>query len=426
MVTISNGRIEAVGEDRGPVSALDELDCEGCVVIPGMYDCHTHLFQILGRGLGDGDELMTWLRRYMLPLALEVTTSEAVAAARLAALQAAKCGTVSVLDNHYAPTSVEGTLGVVGAIGEVGLRGAVARGIFGPPTPGGQRMGVPPGFARSIEEELDVMGVCMAETGSGSLVTVWPAPENLVYTHPDLVIAAAELATAAGVRWHTHCSESRFEVEIFTEIQGVRPVRWLSNHGLLSQETTLAHGIWLDDDEVALIGEAGAAISYNPVSNGYLASGVFRLTDVIQAGGVVGLGTDGVAVAGQDIVDVMKAGVLMQRLSHLDPTAATAHSFLKLGTAAGAKFMGGAGGTMSVGEIADMAVLEAPPIENTPNHDPVANLIYSGRARARHTVVGGKVIVRDGRSTTVDEDEVVALAAEAARSLASRLPGQPR
>jgi 5-methylthioadenosine/S-adenosylhomocysteine deaminase len=422
-VAISGDRIVAVGDSTDLASyrsgATRIVDCTGKVVMPGLTDGHTHLFQTLGRGMGDGLSLVPWLRRFMFPYSRTITADLAVAAARLGALQAALSGTTVVVDNHYAPTDTATTLEVAAAIESVGIRGAVARGIFGDPNRGGEIMGVAPElFPWSNQQEIEITKECLAERPAGSQVEIWPGPENIVYVTPDLIAASAELATAAGVRWHMHCSESADEIGFFESIYGTRPVAWLAREGLLSERTTLAHAIWLDDDEVQALGHHRSTAVHNPVSNQYLASGVIRLRALQEAGANVALGSDGIAVTGQDMFEAMKAGVLLQRVHHLDPTATTVEQFLEMAAVSGATMTGFEAGALEPGRLADLVVLDIDKVRHTPWNRPVASVVHCGRAAdVDMTIVGGQIIVAGGRSTLVDEDEVRSQAAEAAQSL---------
>ena len=129
----------------------------------------------------------------------------------------------------------------------------------------------------------------------------------------DLLRSSVELAREFGVGWHTHCSEGSIDPEIYLDVYGIRPATWLAEEGLLGEDATLAHGIWFDDAEIEQIGATRSGVSYNPVSNEYIGNGVARLRDLRQAGASVGLGTDGVAVTGQDMFECMKQSVLLQR-----------------------------------------------------------------------------------------------------------------
>ncbi|MDE0171463.1 MAG: amidohydrolase [bacterium] len=422
-VAISGDRIAALGRraDLGPhrANAGRVIDCSGKLIIPGLTDGHTHLFQSLGRGLGDGMSLVPWLRHFMLPYSLNMNREIAVAAVKLGALQAALSGTTMVVDNHYAPTDTETTLAVAGAVEEVGIRGAIARGIFGEMNPGAELMGVPPEFFRWTDaQDLAITEECMAERPAGSLVEVWPCPENIVYVTPDIIEGSAELAEAGGVRWHMHCSEAHDEIGFFEAVHADRPVAWLEKRGVLTHRTTLAHAIWLDPDEVSAMGAAGATAVHNPISNQYLASGVLHLEPLLSAGANVALGSDGVAVAGQDMFEAMKAGALMHRVAHLDSTTTTVEQFLELAALGGATMTGVNGGVIEAGRAADLVILDVDKVRHTPWNRPVASMVHSGRSGdVEMVIVAGEIIVEDGRSTKVDEAEVRAAATEGTRRL---------
>lgn len=422
-IAVAGDRIVALGE-RSDLHHLREqagriIDCTGKLVIPGLTDGHTHLFQSLGRGLGDGMSLVPWLRHFMLPYSLNMNREIAVAAVKLGALQAALSGTTMVVDNHYAPTDTETTLAVAAAVEEVGIRGAIARGIFGAMNPGAELMGVPREFfAWTDAEDLAITEECMAERPSGSRVEVWPCPENIVYVTPDIIEGSAQLAEAGDVRWHMHCSEARDEIGFFETVHADRPVSWLEKRGVLTHRTTLAHAIWLEREEVSAMGAAGATAVHNPISNQYLASGVLHLEPLLSAGANVSLGSDGVAVAGQDIFEAMKAGTLMHRVAHLDSTATTVEQFLELAALGGAAMTGLDGGAIEVGRVADLVVLDVDKVRHTPWNRPVASMVHSGRSSdVEMVVVAGEVIVENGRSTRVDEAEVRAAASQATRQL---------
>jgi 5-methylthioadenosine/S-adenosylhomocysteine deaminase len=180
-VAIRGGLIEKVGSSAAlrllRKRSKHVVDCTGKVIIPGLTDGHTHLFQTLGRGLGDGLSLVPWLREFMFPYARTITRDMAVAAVRLGALQAALSGTTMVVDNHYAPTDTETTLAVAAAIEGTGIRGAVARGIFGEMNPGAELMGVAPELFRwTAAEEVEITAECIAELNSRSRVVSGPLP----------------------------------------------------------------------------------------------------------------------------------------------------------------------------------------------------------------------------------------------------------
>jgi 5-methylthioadenosine/S-adenosylhomocysteine deaminase len=424
-VAIEGNRIVAVGtpeEVRRRLEARRTVDCTGRAVIPGFTDCHTHMFQTLGRGLGDGFALWPWLCEFMWPYALTINVEEARVAATLAAIQAARSGTTAVVDNHYAPNDVEGTLAVASAIDQVGIRAAVARGIVGPLTEVARRMELTPGlFRRSDEEEIDITIGCLEARPQGGRVVVWPAPLNVIYVNQGLFARSIELAREHRTGWHTHCSEGDIDPKIYLEVYGIRPVDWLYEEGLLGRDATLAHSIWLDEREIQRIGETASGASYNPVSNQYIGCGVLPLRELRSAGAVVGLGTDGTAVTGRDMFEVMKASALLQRASTEDPTASDAHESLEMATREGARYMGTDAGAIAEGKLADVVVvnLDAPHLR--PVHQVVPTLVYLAQGSdVVMTIVDGRVVYEDGRCTFVDQDEVMAEAQARGEELTTR------
>jgi 5-methylthioadenosine/S-adenosylhomocysteine deaminase len=410
-VAVTGDRIVAVDT---PVAlagyrAARVVDCSGSAVIPGLTDCHTHLFQGLGRGLGEGMSLWPWLCDFMWPYSAAISQAEAVVAAKLGAIEAARAGTTAVVDNHYSPADLETTLAVADAIEDVGLRGVVARGMFGDMTEVARSHGLAASLFRySREEDLDISRDAI-EARAGRRVGIWPAPINVIYNEQELVRRAVEMAHEYGTGWHTHCSEARADPEIYLEAYGIRPVDWLDAEGLLGRGATIAHGIWLDDHEVERIGATASAVSYNPTSNQYLASGYLRLRELRDAGATVGIGTDGSGCGHRmDLFEEMRQSVYLQRVKAREPTASNGEEALELATREGARFLQVDAGVVAPGRLADLAVVDLGAPNLAPVHRVVPALVYSASgADVRMTIVGGEVIYEDGRCTKVDEEAVM-------------------
>lgn len=433
--TIVDGAVAVVG-DRiaavGPRSELAgwhgerEIDLPQAVLLPGFVDGHNHLFQALARGLGEGQSIWPWLCNFMWPYAIEMSASDARAAAQLGALEAVRAGITTVIDNHYAPTDLDTTLAVADAIEGTGLRGAVARGILGRRSEVGVKRNQPePLYRYDTEDELAITREAITARPPGSQVEVWPGPMNLAYLDQTMLAASIDLARTMGTRWHTHCSEGSKDPDIYLEFYGIRPVTWLAQESLLDDRATLAHAIWLDDAELDAIAEAGAVVAHNPTSNAYLASGTMRLGEMLERGIPVALGTDGPSCGHrQDPFECMKQAVSAQRLAHVDPTVLRAAQALQLGTRNGAAYTGFDVGQLRAGALADIVAVDLSATHLQPVHDVHSTLVYSaGNTDVTLTMVGGEVVYSDGVVHTVDEDAVVAAANDAARRLVERNPG---
>ena len=410
-VAIKGERIAAVGspDELSGYESGRVMDCTGKAVIPGLIDTHTHLFQSLGRGLGDGMSLYPWLSEFMWPYAQAISTEEAWAGVRLTALEAARAGTTAVVDDHYAPADLETTVGVARVIEEAGLRGAVARGIFGAPAEVTRHYDIPDYlFARTPDEELEITRDAIEAT-AGWKVDVWPAPDGN-FVERGLIVDSVALAHELDTRWHIHCSAPATDPAAYVSAYGERPVVWMHREGLLDERAALAHGVWLDDEEVAHVGEAGAGVAHCPTSNCYLADGAIRLRDLRSAGAVVSLGTDGSACDHrQDMFEQMKQSVFVQRLTNLDPVASNAEEAFELATREGARYLGIDAGVLEPGKLADIAVIGMDRVHLQPLRRVVSTLVYAGRGSdVEMTIVGGEVIYENGASTRVDDTEVIA------------------
>jgi len=423
-VAVRGNRIAAVGTqaELSGWRADRTIDCAGQVVIPGLIDSHNHLFQVAGRGLGDGMALWQWLSEFMLPLAAGIRPEEAVAAVRVGALEALSSGTTTIIDNHYAPNDAATTLRVAAALHDMGLRGAIARGVFGPFTDIARDNQLSPLlFQNTTRHEIDSMRECLTEWRSDR-VQIWPSPINVIYNDQDLVRGLVELADEFNVRWQTHCSEALVDPEIYLQAYGLRPFVWMENEGLLSPSASFAHAIWLDDAEIECSGGRQCGIAHNPMSNEYLASGAMRLRDARKAGATIGMGADGAAGHLMDMFQIMRQMVYVQRLHTLDPEATFAEEAFELATRGGAQLAGIDAGSLEPGKLADIAVVSLRGAHMAPCFNPVANLVYCASGRdVTLTMVDGRVVYENGRATLVNHEEIVRQAHEHCNAVIERL-----
>ncbi|MCY3619739.1 MAG: amidohydrolase family protein [Acidimicrobiaceae bacterium] len=425
-VAISGNRIAAVdSRDRVETSnAGRTIDCTGCVVLPGFIDCHSHLAQSVIKTLGEGLAVWDWLSELTFPVGDAITTEEAVAGTRLAAMEAARAGITSVVDNQYMPPDPETTKGVADAIESVGIRGAVARGMTGtrPAAMAFRASGARPNYY-TTSEELDIMADLLSGWSSDRLVTIWPGPLNIAFNDQEMIAGCVELARRFVTKWHTHCCESKGDPGVYRQAYGTTPVAWLHSEGLLGPEATLAHAIWLSTDEIAMLGETGAGVAHNPVSNAYLASGTMALTEMLEAGAVVGLGTDGPAVGHrQDPFEVMKQAAFAQRIRAGNAAVIDSETILETAALGGAAFVGFEVGVLAPGRLADVAVVDVSAPNCAPRQKIATTVVNSLTGpNVRTVVVDGRIVVEDARCVHVDEGEVIEDANRAISNLSDRV-----
>ena len=425
-VDIVGDRVAAVGplEERPATSPRRVIDTTGSIVLPGLVDAHTHLFQVAARGLGDGLGLAEWLRTHMIPLALELRRNEMVALSELGALHSLRSGTVAAINHHYGGRrEPEDVLAVAHAMERVGLAGAVARMMVGERTSAADAFKLPAAnFAYTNAQEIELTEEAMRHKPAGP-VAVWPGPANTAYCSDEILVASAELARRHGVRWHTHAAEDAFAADVTWQLRaGRRTLVLLDDLGLLDPDAVLAHAVWLDDAEIELAAAHRPHLVYNPLSNAYLGSGIMRLTELRSRQVPLAAGTDGCAVAGQDMFEVARFGAMLQRVAATDAAAISVGDMIRLITAGGARALGTGSGTIAPGEPADLIVVNASSLHHEPINDPLATTGWFATGLDVSTViVRGAVVLEDGTSTTVDEAEVRAKGRAAARAVMTRL-----
>jgi 5-methylthioadenosine/S-adenosylhomocysteine deaminase len=425
-IAIKGEQIAAVGtvDELADYKAIRTIDCKGKLITPGFIDCHNHLFESMLRGVGEGMKLWPWLSQLMQPFGDRVTREEAVAAVTNCALEAIRSGTTYVVDNHYAPTDFETTLAIADAIARTGLRGAVARGMYGHPTAISDQFGfdvLERTFLYSVDEEINITRAAMEARPPGSQVEIWPCPENISYNPQELIIQAVELAREFGTRWHSHLAEDDTEQGLYRDQFGAGLVEWLNAEGLL-EGGTFAHCIWLDDQDIEILGDMAAGIAHCPVSNQYLATGIMRLPDLRSTGAVVGLGSDGSCCGNQDLILAMHQAILLQRVNTLDPTIVMAEEALEMATIGGARQVGINAGQLAPGKRADLAIIGLDFPQARPFNNAVGHLIYNGRGSdVEMTIIGGQIVYEDGRCTMIDEEGVMDEAQSRANELFERI-----
>ena len=399
-VAIADGRIVGMGT-IAPEPGDEVVRCDGDIVTAGLVNTHHHLYQWMTRGRAVGCDLFGWLvELYPVWGRLSVDDVRAAALVGLGELAATGCTTAS--DHHYLVPRGDDTVfdAIVDAARQVGIRLHLSRGSM---DLGESRGGLPPDH---VVEDRDAI---LASTESviarhhdGEMVHVTVAPCSPFSVTSGLMVESAELARRHGLRLHTHLCETVEEQQHCLERFGRRPVEMLDEWGWLGDDVWLAHGIHIDDDEMARLGSAGTGVAHCPSSNARMAAGMCRVTDLRAAGCPVGLGVDGVAsneVGG--LFGEMRQALYTARLRELRPDALMPADVVEIGTRGGARCLGMDDvGSLEVGMRADLAVWPGDDLGDMV--DALTALVLGPDRRVRHLFVEGRTVVADGEVAGTD------------------------
>ncbi|MCK5300103.1 MAG: amidohydrolase family protein, partial [Candidatus Aenigmarchaeota archaeon] len=232
---------------------------------------------------------------------------------------------------------------------------------------------------------------------------------HAIYTvSGDLLKSMKEIADENNLMYHIHISETKNEVDECIKKNGVTPVKYLDNLGVLGENFIGAHGVWLDEEEIQLLGQRGGCVVHNPVSNMKLAVGsVLDYKGLISNSVNVCLGSDGCASNNNlDMFEEMKVAALLQKSYYNDPTRLCAGEVFDMATVNGYKALGLKGGKIEEGFIADLCLVDLSGVMMIPNHNLVSNLVYSANGSVVDTVVCGGDVLMENR-VVKDEDKIV-------------------
>ena len=429
-VLVEGNRIAAIGagpEVSEPPPGTDVIDCSNCVVMPGLINTHHHFYQTLQRCLPSAQDeaLFDWLTTlYTIWRNLDedaVHWSTLVACGELL-----KTGCTASTDQLYVFPRGSGGKFIdveIDAASAIGMRFHPTRGSM---SLGKSRGGLPPDEV--VQSEAEILKDCerlIAEYHDpefAAMVRIALGPCSPFSVTRDLLVKTRELATEADVLLHTHIAETTDEDDYCLRTYGMRPLELMQDCGWLGDDVWYAHGIHLNDDELAVLMDSGTGICHCPTSNMRLGSGAARVPEMLRMGMRLGLGVDGSASNdSSDMLAELRNCFLLHRLVG-GSDAITARQVLEMATRGGASLLGRDDiGAIQEGKAADIIGIDVKNISYAGAvHDYAASIVICGGSHnVDFSIVNGKVVVRDGRLTTVDEAEVVREANRAALRLVS-------
>jgi 5-methylthioadenosine/S-adenosylhomocysteine deaminase len=418
---IENGAVAVQGDHivaAGPRAEIDKayrartrLDRPRAIITPGLINTHTHAAMSLMRGVADDLPLQEWLEKHIFPAEAKNVDREYVRwGTRLACMEMALSGTTTYTDMYY----FEDTVAEVTK--ECGLRGVLGETIIGFPAPDFK---TPQDALAGTEKFLQAFA-------NDALVTPAVAPHALFTNSDESLRAARRLADKYQKPLLIHLDETKTEHDGSLQTRGKTPTAALDALGVLTGWTLGAHGVWLDDADLAILKARGTGLAHNPSSNMKLSSGVARVGKILDLGIPMGLGTDGVAGSNNDVdmMEEMDLAAKLQKVTTGNPQALPAGQAFAMATNIGAKALGLDKfiGSLEPGKRADMITLRLTAAHAMPLYNVYSQLVYALKASdVSDVMVNGRTIVRDGKMLTLNSAQIAAKAAQYQQRVARSL-----
>ncbi len=399
-IQIQDRHILAVGnEDDIPLTG-NIVNLNGGLVLPGLINTHTHSHSSIFRSQADDLKLMDWLKKAMWPMERFLSPELAYAATALSCLEYLRCGITTYADQFY----FAGT--IAKAAQKSGLRCFLAATVFTGPSP----------------ETDDTLGAAVKFIqdwrGREAETRVYPCigPHAPYSVSGDLFQEVTAISSQYGLLIHTHISETQDENEQIHAQTGFSPTQWLESLGVFQQPVLAAHSIHLSPEDLDIYQRRNIHVTYNPVSNMKLASGIMPYLEMKRRNIQVSIGTDGAqSNNSMDILRDLREGALLQKITSMDATVFSSQEAVRMVTIEGAKALGMENelGSLEAGKLADLIVLDHQSPRLTPLHRENRNNIYGTVTYSAcggdvcDVMVDGKWLMRDRQILAFDETEVL-------------------
>lgn len=388
---------------------IKTIDASGKIVIPGLINAHTHLYQNMLKGIKDNLRLKEWCEQVTFPFSHIIHQEHrqknnielGYYYGALGALEMVRSGITSFVDMDITLDSI------FEAWSDIGVRATGAIQTV--------NRWIPKALLQTEEKKRKEMLGYIEKWHNNGILQVALAPSTPFACTPDYLDWLKQVASDyGGLQMYVHVSETRWEVEQSVAESGKTPLAYLDSLNFLSSPICAVHCVHLTEEEICLAKDKKVTIIYNPKSNAKLGSGIAPIVTYLKAGIPVTLATDG--AASNDLLDMfeeMRFGALLQKVSCEDPAVISAGDMLRMATESGAKMLGIDAGLLEEGKLADLVVINPALAHIQPIHDIIQTLVYCGKASDVETVIiNGRVILENQKFSTVDEEKILQRAVE--------------
>ena len=413
-VVVTGDTIVAVGpriEIEARYSAHQTIDARNKLVLPGFINGHTHVPMTLFRGIHDDVTLNDWLYKYIFPAEAKNVTEEFVRwGTRLAAAEQIRSGVTTFADMYYFEDAVAEETKAAG------MRGVLGETFIDFPAPDNKTNAAMLAYTEKF----------LRKWQADSLIHAAVAPHSIYTCSQKTLQDAAALARKYHSPILIHMAEMKKELDDSVKKNGMSPVQYLEKIGVLGPDVVAAHCIFVDEADRKTLAQRQVGCVHNPSSNMMIASGVAPVPEMRAAGIAVGLGTDGPAGSNNDLdlMEEIDLAAKLAKISKMDPLAINAKAVVEMATIDGARalHMDKEIGSLEKGKKADLILISLDEPNTVPMYDVYSQLAYALKASDVETVIiGGRVVMRDRKLLTVNEQEAIAKAREYKKKIAASL-----
>ncbi len=392
-ILIVDNKIEEISTKLSDNDAEIIIDAEDKIAMPGLVNTHTHVAMTLLRGVGDDQELQTWLNEYIWPKEAKLTDELVYSASRLAMAEMIKTGTTTFNDMYF---FMEQT---AKAVEESGLRAVLGYGMID----------LFDDEKRKSELNVTKNLIKNCHNTANERITVAVAPHSPYTCSEELLRQSAQMANKNDLNLHIHVSETKKEVDDLKNQRNQTPFEYLDDIDFLNDKTIAAHGVWTTDEEMKILNEKNVSIAHNPSSNMKLASGIAPIQKYLDNDINVSIGTDGVSSNNNlDMFSEMKLTPLLQKVDTLNPKVIPTNETIKMATENGAKALNLNTGKLEKDKLADIVLLNVNVPHMLPLRNPLSNVVYSALGNDVDTVIcDGEIILENKELTKINEAEIM-------------------
>ena len=416
-IAIDEGLIIAIGsaaDIEAKYSAIETLDGNNRVVMPGLVNGHSHAAMTLLRGVADDLALMDWLQNYIFPAEVEFVDAEFVRiGTELACWEMIRGGTTTFVDMYYFPDTI------AEVVDSCGMRAMISATVIDQRSPD----------AENADDSIKKgVGFVKRWQGRNSRISPIFGPHANYTMNAEQLAATRAAAMELGVPISIHVSESPFELQYSQDTYGMPSIEMYESIGFFEGPTIAAHVVWPTKEEIPILAERKVGVIHNPTSNMKIASGISPVTEMLDAGVRVGLGTDGAASNNDlDMWEEMRLASFLQKVDRMDPEVMPAVTVLGMATSGGATAigLGDTIGSLEVGKRADLIQVAFEDVHHVPTFNVISHLVFvSDEQDVASVVVDGKILMREREMLTIDtarvRSEATALAARIHAALEDR------